>query len=70
MRHGLPRKLSGGGREDDVDQPLDQPRGPAQPQRPPSIQMGGSGTITLSGGMLPKPKPKQQEGGGQARIGG
>lgn len=67
---GLPRKLSGGGSEDDVDQPLEQPQRPAQPQRAPGIQMGGSGTITLSGGMLPRSKPKQQDGGGEARIGG
>ena len=61
---GLPRKLSGGGSEDDVDQPL-----PQQPAgRQPSLQMGGGGTITLSGGFVPK--KKQQQGGGQARIGG
>lgn len=28
--------------------------------RPPSIQLGGSGTITLSGGVPTKPKPKPQ----------
>jgi preprotein translocase subunit SecA len=69
---GLPRKMSGGGSEDDVDQPLATPQRPASQQRPPAIQMGGSGTITLSGGFVPKQKPKQQEGGGsgQARIGG
>ena len=30
----------------------------APPQNPPSIQLGGSGTITLSGGFPIKPKPK------------
>ena len=65
---GLPRKLSGGGSEDDVDQPLEQ--SPARGQQKPSLQMGGGGTITLSGGFVPKKTPQQKQGGGQARIGG
>lgn len=63
---GLPRKLSGGGSEDDVDQPLDSPAprpAPAPPQRPPSIQMGGSGTITLSGGFAPGPVRNSRRAG-------
>ena len=71
----LPQQLSGGGSEDDPDvlppgtpgrgvrlpqaQP---PRQQMPPQNPsPSIQMGGSGTITFSGGIpIQKPKPKPQ----------
>ena len=69
MLANMPRQMSGGGSEDDVDQPLPQKR---SPQLRPSIQMGG-GTITMSGG-FPMQKPKNQrkdeKGGGQARIGG
>ena len=34
------------------------------------LQMGSGGTITLSGGFVPKKTPQQKQGGGQARIGG
>ncbi|HEX2746774.1 MAG TPA: preprotein translocase subunit SecA, partial [Verrucomicrobiales bacterium] len=63
---GLPRKLSGGG-EDDAG---NSGQGARLPKRPapsgPAINMGGSGTITLSGGMIPKKK----QGGTQSRMGG
>ncbi len=65
---GLPRKLSGGGSEDDVD--TDGPGAPP-PRRPapspPAINMGGSGTITFSGGVV---APKKKQGGTQTRMGG
>ena len=67
----LPKHFSGGGSEDDVDQPLPSQRPQAAPvTRAGPIQMGGSGTITLSGGLplTPRPRPDQQQG--QARQGG
>jgi preprotein translocase subunit SecA len=80
---GLPRKFSGGGSEDDPEIPAQARRPQGQPAQRPSLQMGGGGTITLSGGFMPqqkkpvlpqKPqqqqKPQQKQGGGQARIGG
>jgi preprotein translocase subunit SecA len=64
---GLPRKLSGGGSE---DEPGGSAQGARAPKRPgpaaPAISMGGSGTITLSGGVVPKKK----QGGTQTRMGG
>jgi preprotein translocase subunit SecA len=72
----LPQQLSGGGSEDDPDisppgsgnapslrlpQPPRQPQPQRQPQNnPPALQLGGTGTITLSGGFPLKPKPKAQ----------
>ncbi len=75
---GLPRRFSGGGSEDDPEIPAQARRPQGQPPQRPALQMGGGGTITLSGGFLPqqqkKPvlpqKPQQRQGGGQARIGG
>ena len=68
----LPRQFSGGGSEDDVDQPLPsqsaQPQAPPRPASAPPIQMGGSGTITFSGGFPIAPKRNPQQG--QAREGG
>ncbi|HWB02071.1 MAG TPA: preprotein translocase subunit SecA [Verrucomicrobiales bacterium] len=58
---GLPRRLSGGGAEDETPPPQSR-----RPQQRPAINMGGSGTITLSGGMVPKKK----QGGTQTRMGG
>jgi hypothetical protein len=68
----LPQQLSGGGSEDDPDvlppgqgqgqgPVLRMPQASRQPSpaAPPAIQLGGSGTITLSGGFPPqKPKAK------------
>ena len=66
----LPQQLSGGGSEDDPDVrppgsapavrlPQAQPqRQPARGNPPPPVQLGGSGTITLSGGFPSKPKAK------------
>jgi preprotein translocase subunit SecA len=64
----LPRKLSGGGAEDETDAGQRQARrpGPGQGGTKPAINLGGSGTITLSGGMVPKKK----QGGTQSRMGG
>ncbi len=57
----LPQQLSGGGSEDDPDiLPPAAARQPAPPANPaPALQLGGSGTITLSGGFpISRPKPK------------
>jgi len=66
---GLPRKFSGGGSEDDPNEPANPRRPQGAPPTRPSLQMGG-GTITLSGGLIPKKNPQKKQGGGQARIGG
>jgi preprotein translocase subunit SecA len=66
----LPRQFSGGGSEDDVDQPLTPPtqNPPPRPASAPPIQLGGSGTITFSGGFPIAPKRNPQQG--EAREGG
>ena len=67
----LPRQFSGGGSEDDVDQPVAPPvAAPPPATRVGPIQMGGSGTITFSGGMPLRPKKTPEQGQGEARQGG